>query len=569
MITDSFKFKGYECFKSDYSGLDEFKPITVIIGRNNTGKSHLLDVLNLLTLRTLEDIALDYRACGILDESSLRRTFPETSSGGGLSGHNHWNNHGRLYVNQQIEWDYNSVDKTASILNVSSLETRRTNDENAGRERLSRLVIRATTPLSKHIFLRLLADRDMQPELENSDLSLEPDGVGATNIIRKYILSSKPEMQEELIQDDLLNALSNIFGDDGNFTKIDVRHHEDSNRWEVYLGETNKGLVPLSRSGSGLKTVILVLLHLLVLPHLKSKEKHKFVFAFEELENNLHPALLRRLFQFIADYVERENCTLFLTTHSSVALDFFGLREDTQIIHVNHDGNSASTRTVSAHFDHVGLLTELGSRPSDLLQANGVLWLEGPSDRIYLNHFINLYSKGELREGRDYQCAFYGGSILAKSTFTAPDETDDTFANLLRLNHNIAVICDGDRTAASGKGSRIKDRVKRVKQEVDKLQPAYLWITDAKEIENYIPGDVWGTVYKVTNVPDPNKYDTFPSYSSNNSDFFQRHLKRKTFDKCDFAMKAVQHIKRNEIAKRFDFDEKMLALVCKIREWNQ
>ena len=267
--------------------------------------------------------------------------------------------------------------------------------------------------------------------------------------------------------------------------------------------------------------------------------------------------------------MERENCTLFLTTHSSVALDFFGLREDTQIIHVNHDGNSASTRTVSAHFDHVGLLTELGSRPSDLLQANGVLWLEGPSDRIYLNHFINLYSKGELREGRDYQCAFYGGSILAKSTFTAPDETDDTFANLLRLNHNIAVICDGDRTAASGKGSRIKDRVKRVKQEVDKLQPAYLWITDAKEIENYIPGDVWGTVYKVTNVPDPNKYDTFPSYSSNNSDFFQRHLKRKTFDKCDFAMKAVQHIKRNEIAKRFDFDEKMLALVCKIREWNQ
>ncbi|QDU06546.1 hypothetical protein V6x_63000 [Gimesia chilikensis] len=569
MITDSFKFKGYECFKNEYSGLDEFKPITVIIGRNNTGKSHLLDVLSLLTSGTLENIELDYCASGVLDEASLRRTFPENSSGGGLSGSNHWHYQGQRYVNEQIEWNYNSVDKIASILNVSSHDTRWANEENARRKRLSRLVSNAATPLSKRIFLRLLADRDMQPEHENSALNLEPDGAGATNIIRKYILSSKPEMREELIQDDLLNALSNIFGDDGEFTKIDVRHHEDDNRWEVFLGEPNKGLIPLSRSGSGLKTVILVLLHLLVLPHLKSKENHQFVFAFEELENNLHPALLRRLFQFIADYVERENCTLFLTTHSNVALDFFGLRQDTQIIHVNHDGNTASTRTVTAHFDHVGLLTELGSRPSDLLQANGVLWLEGPSDRIYLNHFINLYSDGNLREGRDYQCAFYGGSILANSTFTSPDETDETFANLLRLNHNIAVICDGDRTAASGKGSRIKGRVQRIKQEVEMLRSAFLWITNAKEIENYIPGSVWSTVYDVDNVPDPNQYDTFPSNSSKNSDFVQRHLKRKTFDKCDFAMKSVQHIELSAIERRFELNEKMLELISTIKKWNE
>lgn len=569
MITDSFKFKGYECFKNEYSGLDEFKPITVIIGRNNTGKSHLLDVLSLLTTKTLENIGLDYCASGILEEASLRRTFPENSSGGDLSGNNQWYAHGQRYVNQQIEWDFNSADKTASILNVASHETVRGNEENARRRRLSRLLTNVSTPLSNRIFLRLLADRDMQPEVENFDLNLEPDGTGATNIIRKYILSSNPEMREELIQDDLLNALSSIFGDDGEFTKIDVRHHEDDNRWEVFLGEPNKGLIPLSRSGSGLKTVILVLLHLLVLPHLKSKEKHQFVFAFEELENNLHPALLRRLFQFIADYVKRENCTLFLTTHSNVALDFFGLRQDTQIIHVNHDGNTASTRTVTAHFDHVGLLTELGSRPSDLLQANGVLWLEGPSDRIYLNHFINLYSDGNLREGRDYQCAFYGGSILANSTFTSPDEADETFANLLRLNHNIAVICDGDRTAASGKGSRIKGRVQRIKQEVEMLRSAFLWITNAKEIENYIPGSVWSTVYDVDNVPDPNQYDTFPSNSSKNSDFVQRYLKRKTFDKCDFAMKAVQHIELSAIERRFELNEKMLELISTIKKWNK
>ena len=154
--------------------------------------------------------------------------------------------------------------------------------------------------------------------------------------------------------------------------------------------------------------------------------------------------MLRRLFKYLADFVTKERCTLFLTTHSSVALDFFGIREDSKIIQVSHCGESASTVTVQAHFDRVGLLSELGARPSDLLQSNGVLWLEGPSDRIYFNRFIELFSNGELKEGRDYQCAFYGGSVLAKTGFNAPENADEELANLLRLNNNIAIVCDGD-----------------------------------------------------------------------------------------------------------------------------
>lgn len=135
--------------------------------------------------------------------------------------------------------------------------------------------------------------------------------------------------------------------------------------------------------------------------------------------------------------------------------------------------------------------------------------------------------------------------------------------------HAVLAECDGDRTAASGKGSRIKGRVQRIKQEVEMLRSAFLWITTAKEIENYIPGSVWSTVYDVDNVPDPNQYDTFPSNSSKNSDFVQRHLKRKTFDKCDFAMKAVQHIELSAIERRFELDEKMLELVSTIKKWNE
>ena len=162
-----------------------------------------------------------------------------------------------------------------------------------------------------------------------------------------------------------------------------------------------------------MKTVLLVLLNLLVVPKIESKEKFDFIFAFEELENNLHPALLRRLFQYLEKYALDEQATIFLTTHSSTALDLFGVSENAQIIHVTHDGKTARTTTVSAHFDRLDIVSKLGAKPSDLLQANGIVWVEGPSDCVYLNRWIQLCSGGTLQEGRDYQCAFYGGSLLS------------------------------------------------------------------------------------------------------------------------------------------------------------
>jgi len=571
MLADSFKFKGHDCFKNDWSGFDAFKPISVIIGRNNAGKSQLLDVLERLTVDGLQDLEFAFRCSGVLDENSLKAVFKERLRDGGLPG-NHWNNHGQQFMGKPIEWQRDIDGTTIDVVSLDYPPGSPSLDKERGRK-IGEAAKSATTPLHGRTFRRLFADRDVQPEGENDSFPLTPDGAGATNIIRRYITGA--DYPEDLIQVELLEALCEIFGQDGDFQSIDIRQlgasagEDKRKKWEVFLHEPEKGSIPLSRSGSGIKTVVLVLLNLLVYPKIEDKAKSEYVFAFEELENNLHPALLRRLLKYLKDFVSREECFLFLTTHSSVALDFFGTRPDAQIVHVTHDGQSATTKAVSAHFDHVGLLTELGSRPSDLLQANGVIWLEGPSDRTYFNRFIELFSDGELREGRDYQCAFYGGSNLANATFAAPEETDETFTNLLRLNNNIAVICDGDRIADSGKGSRIKGRVQRVKQEVEQIPSAFLWITDAKEIENYIPGLVWAKVYGLPSVPDPDKYDRFPTSDLKNVDFVPRNLKRKSFDKCDFAMNAVGHLTREALVDRFDFEARIESLVDRIKAWNE
>ena len=126
--------------------------------------------------------------------------------------------------------------------------------------------------------------------------------------------------------------------------------------------------------------------------------------------------------------------------------------------------------TVPTHFGQLKIISELGARPSDLLQANGLIWVEGPTDRICLNHWIKLYTQdrpqGSLREGRDYQCVFYGGSLLARVQFTSPEEEAADLANLFRINPNFFVLCDSDRETED---SDLKPRVKKIREEVEKI----------------------------------------------------------------------------------------------------
>ncbi len=573
MFAESVKMKGVSCFGDTWTGLEEFKRITVIIGRNNTGKSHFLDIIEKVAGFPGKKDG-NFRCSAEMTQEYLEKVFPVNESGNGLGrpgdGISHWHRHGTKYKGRKVTWI--SGRRGMQKMSFEPEMSQEYDYKKPALERLGKHLLGVGTPISGKKFRRLLADRDIQSEVSSPSLELESDGKGATNIIRRFINSSG--LKEQVINYDVRNALNRVFGPDGEFERIVIQEHDQNadvdsaTKWEVFLDESRKGMFPLSKSGSGLKTIFLVLLNLIAVPRIERNEASAYVFAFEELENNLHPALLRRLLTFLCEFIEEKKCCLFLTTHSNVALDFFGTRDDSQIIHVEHDGANAHARTIQAHFDHVGLLTELGCRPSDLLQANGVVWLEGPSDRFYFNRFIELFSAGELREGKNYQCAYYGGAVLAKSSFSEPSAADDEFTNLLRLNNNVAVICDGDRITEDGPGSKVKPRVRRIVSEVEKIPGAFLWVSNAKEIENYVPGTVWRDVYGVREVTDPGKFDRFPASGLKEGDFVSDRLGRKSFDKCDFAMKAAPLLTKENLKDRFEFEEKITELVDCIRKWN-
>ena len=583
------KFKGHHCFKDEWSGFDKICPINLIIGKNNTGKSHLISFVNeLCKSKTSSITKWDIKFSHLLDSHLLEQAFPAGVYDQKLGSYL-MNDHGHHFRDQVAEWTKEKTGNASIHFSDNKFYTHNVSPLTAN-QRIARLEAKfneATHFLNGKSFRHLLADRDIRPEQANNRLALEPDGRGATNIIQRFIHSTDQRFNRDLIQIELLGHLNEVFGSDGKFEEITARRHDgkDDSKpddlWEIYLKQEHKGLVSLSDSGSGLKTVVLVLLNLLAIPKIEksannAKTPENYVYAFEELENNLHPSLLRNLLNLIRKKsLPNPNSTkkihphFFITTHSSVALDFFTNSKDSQIVHVSHDGRSGRTQTIEGDSNLLDILWDLGTRPSDLLQANGIVWVEGPSDRIYFNKWIEIISNGQLREGRHYQCAFYGGALLSSLEATHYNQATGKLVNLLKLNPNTIVLSDSDRRTPK---SPLKLHVRRIRDEFDKLdrRRAFHWILEVREIENYLTGSALKAVFpKNSAIPSPEKYESFFPKEKEINSFLEDKLGRKSIRKSELAIAITSHLTMEDLTDRFDLFPTMKKISKMIEDWNR
>ena len=322
------------------------------------------------------------------------------------------------------------------------------------------------------------AIREVRKGDEGQKEVLDPSGLNLIGRLRsmQHPLVGKEAEQERFAR--IQEWIRELLG----VSKLTIEIPADE--YDIYLRMYGNRL-PLASFGTGVHELVIICTALAIY--------EERVVCIEEPEIHFHPGLLRRFMRFLTHTSNR----YFIATHSNVLLD---ADVPINVYHVSHDGNASSVKKADTSEHGRSVLRDLGLKASDLLQTNGIIWVEGPTDRIYINKWLELFGS-EFVEGIDYSIMFYGGACLANLTAVDCGPAEDLI-ELLRINGNAIVVIDRDAAPGEAPLREYKDRILREIGE-DKC-----WITQGREIENYLPAGLI-TRFLKSKTPDHSGEVTF------------------------------------------------------------
>ncbi|MEH6488247.1 ATP-dependent nuclease [Hyphomonas oceanitis] len=547
------KFRGYKSFESEFCDLGVCQPINVIIGRNNSGKSSVVGALGVVSSHGKAFISsrhgnnqkLEIIISETITEEHVDAKFSKNALGHPFNG-NH-NQFGKRFIGERLE----------RVFGPDFVAKRPADGPSAGIDphAFTRLSEALGLNFTKFKTIVIPTERKVAPEVRNALPHLQPDGTGVTNVVRAFL--NQDSLPRDEISKDLLADLNKVYRGDAEFVEIFCQENDDD-LWEIFLSLDDGREVRLSESGSSLQSVFTILCVLRLGHTVQNIDWEEVTFCVEEPENNMHPSLLRRLLEHLATERDELGFCLFITTHSPICIDWAAKRDDSRIVHVLRSSSGTIATAAPTNTERRRILDDLDLRASDLLQANGIIWVEGPSDRIYMRRWISLASNGSLIEGVHYSIMFYGGRLLSHLQAIDPSESEsDALISLITLNRNMAVLIDSDRKSINGRPSRmhLNDTKQRIRRECESAG-AMVWITQGREIENYLSERVLSQLIGSTLSAEPYaQVSEIPE------------LKKKLKDKISLAHKAADILQLEDL-DTLDLGTQVSSLCARIRAWN-
>ena len=246
--------------------------------------------------------------------------------------------------------------------------------------------------------------------------------------------------------------------------------------------------IPIHHLGDGVQSVINLLFPVF------TAEDGAWIFI-DEPENHLHPGFQNIFISAITEneYIRNKHLRFFINTHSNHILSktLLSLEESEILVFSKRDKNSTSIQSFAGN--EYSTLEALGVFNTSVLISNCTVWVEGITDRFYLQSFLYAYCNTDLAkdfrpfEGLNYSFLEYGGKNIIHYNFednvdlnelNPPEELKDKIEAYF-INSNIFLIADSDFKPS------------RHSSFTEINRPNFRFFqTDVPEIENVLPDDI-------------------------------------------------------------------------------
>ncbi|WP_049892747.1 ATP-dependent nuclease [Halobacterium salinarum] len=351
----------------------EFGEYNILIGKNDVGKSSVLEAIDLLLNFGTPDRS-DFH---MLDESNtiilgcefeeISDTLKEKLTDDYLDGDNltikarHTSSSGRtpdeLYINdEEVE---------SGTIQIDDDELSKSDSREYINQQLSETVT-------------VLAERDHESATsltQGSWLTRVMSPVFSSDSLSKQKQEIRSELEDELKE--IKASLNEVLSDQHphiNNVRIDLGNIDLSKAVSPKIEVRDDNVdewMPLSERGSGVGNQFILSM---MKSYADSELDGGYYVLYEEPENSLHPSAVRDMGQALREIASQGN-QVIITTHSQALID---THEDGNLIVASNDhGEAEFKRVIDDGFEAI---EAIGAKNSDILQSDYVLYTEGPSD---------------------------------------------------------------------------------------------------------------------------------------------------------------------------------------------